>query len=80
LKESRATVEQLLHKIIQDNRFSVQTISGIEIIKRDDVLLFEYLKKEHKSLKCRLHVSPDSPKLKISSRFYKKVKEALEVL
>jgi two-component system LytT family response regulator len=133
LKESRATVEQLLHKLIQDNRFSVQTISGIEIIKREDVLFFEYLKKErnwqicftvpeplrmplqlratvtskeilsvsptfiqinqnciinltylsfieNKSQKCRLNIPLDSPEFKISSRFYRKVKDALEVL
>jgi len=43
-RESKATVEQLLHKIISEKRFVVNTVTGIKTLTYDEVLFFEFLK------------------------------------
>ena len=44
-KEGKATIEQLLHKIIREKRFVIQTVTGIKSLSHDDVVFFEFLKK-----------------------------------
>ena len=44
-KESKATIEQLLHKIIREKRFVIQTLTGIKSLTHDEVVFFEFLKK-----------------------------------
>lgn len=40
---SKTTIEHLLHKLLQqDNRFAIQTIKGVMMVRYDDVLMFEY--------------------------------------
>jgi two-component system LytT family response regulator len=43
-KESKATIEQLLHKIIREKRFAIQTLSCIKTLAYEEVLFFEFLK------------------------------------
>ena len=43
-KENKATVEQLLQKIILEKRFAIQTVTGIKVLTHEDVVFFEYPK------------------------------------
>jgi two-component system LytT family response regulator len=128
-KESKATVEQLLQKIIRDNRFAIQAVSGVKFLRYDDILLFECPKRtrnwqimfadereplplrsavsykdilsitpnfvqinqnyiinlthlsfiENHTLKCKFLHHPRL-ELKISSRYYRKIRELLDIL
>jgi two-component system LytT family response regulator len=43
-KESKATIEQLLQKLIREKRFAIQTVTGIKTLTYDEVLFFEHPK------------------------------------
>ena len=128
-EESKATIEQLLQKIIRENRFAIQTVTGIKTLTYNEALLFEipkilrnwqicfvdkevqpcplrasvtakeilaitpnfiqinkrciiniaYLSHiEHKTLKCQLNGYETEHE--ITPRYYKKLKEILDVL
>ncbi|MDR1381902.1 MAG: response regulator [Tannerella sp.] len=129
-KGSKATVEQLLEKVIRENRFALQTVSSLDILKHNDILLFEYAKGtrnwqvvftdrnkprnllrttvtakeimtispnfvqisqncivnlmhlasiENKTLKCCFSHRPETEQ-NVSLRFYRKIKDMLDVL
>lgn len=47
IAESRNNIENLLQKLInQDDRFAVQAVTGVMMVKYDDVLLFTFPKNE----------------------------------
>ena len=45
ISDTNIKLEKLLHKLInQDDRFAVQAITGIQMVKYDDVMLFDFPK------------------------------------
>ena len=44
MKESKATIEQLLQKIIHEKRFALQTVTGIKVLTYNEVVYFEFPK------------------------------------
>lgn len=129
-KNDKVNVEQALRKLLaQSNKFAIQTISGLVLIKCDEILLFQYLtdsrywqmmltdRKLHKlrmnttakdllcintsfvqinqdciinlnylasvenmSLKCNLYPPFTDLELAVSQRYYRRLREALEIL
>ena len=43
-KDSKATIEQLLQKIIHEKRFALQTVTGIKVLTYNEVVFFEFPK------------------------------------
>ncbi|WP_293711383.1 response regulator transcription factor [uncultured Parabacteroides sp.] len=128
-KSEKVNLEQSLRKLlIQNTKFAVQTISGLVLVKYEEILLFQYLKdqrcwqmiqtdrKQHKlrmsttakdllgisssfvqisqdcivnlnylcsienvTLKCSLAPSFSDIVLTVSQRYYRRLKEALEI-
>ena len=46
-KESKTTIEQLLHQIIREKRFVIQTVTGIKTLTYDEVLFLDLPNKPH---------------------------------
>lgn len=130
-KDEKVNIEQSLRKLlIRNNKFAVQTISGLVLVKCEEILLFQYLKElrcwqmmlatdrklhklrmsttakdllgidpsfvqinqdciinlnyfcsiENVTLKCELYPPFTDIELAVSQRYYRRLKEALEIL
>lgn len=129
-KSEKVNIEQALRKLlVLHNKFAVQTISGLVLVKCEEILLFQYLKEqrcwqmmltdcklyklrmstnakdllginfsliqinqdcivnlnylcsiENVTLKCKLYPPFTDIELNVSQRYYRRLKEALEIL
>lgn len=130
-KDEKVNIEQSLRKLlIRNNKFAVQTISGLAFVKCEEILLFQYLKEQrcwqmmlvpdrklHKlrmsttakdllginpafvqinqdcivnltylcsvenvTLKCYLYPSFSDIELIVSQRYYRRLRDGLEIL
>lgn len=129
-KDEKVNIEQSLRKLLIRNKFAVQTISGLALVKCEEIVLFQYLKEqrcwqmmlasdrklyklrmsttakdllgispsfiqinqdcivnldyvcsiENMTLKCEFYPPFTDIELTVSQRYYRRLKEGLEIL
>lgn len=66
-KDEKINIEQSLRKLlIRDNKFAIQTITGLVLVKCEEILLFQYLK-EQRCWQMMLAVDRKLYKLRMST-------------